>query len=90
MVFHPGIEQTVLGNGIMEAFLPNISDILTLPADVLLEHLGSSLSGLSSEEAERRLRVFGYNEVAGRRKRSLIIEFLYHFRNPLTIILLVA
>ncbi|MEM2163784.1 MAG: magnesium-translocating P-type ATPase [Candidatus Bathyarchaeia archaeon] len=79
-----------LGNGIAEASLPSISDALTLPVDALLERLGSSLSGLSSREVERRLEVFGYNEVAGRRKRSLIIEFLYHFRNPLVIILLIA
>ncbi|MEM2424881.1 MAG: HAD-IC family P-type ATPase, partial [Candidatus Bathyarchaeia archaeon] len=79
-----------LGNGTAEASLPSISDALTLPVDALLERLGSSLSGLSSREVERRLEVFGYNEVAGRRKRSLIIEFLYHFRNPLVIILLIA
>ncbi|MEM2465625.1 MAG: cation-transporting P-type ATPase, partial [Candidatus Bathyarchaeia archaeon] len=78
------------GNGTAEASLPNISDALTLPVDALLERLGSSLSGLSSGEVERRLEVFSYNEVAGRRKRSLIIEFLYHFRNPLVIILLIA
>ncbi|MEM4521385.1 MAG: magnesium-translocating P-type ATPase [Candidatus Bathyarchaeia archaeon] len=70
--------------------MPSISDALTLPVDALLERLGSSLSGLSSGEVERRLEVFGYNEVAGRRKSSLIIEFLYHFRNPLVIILLIA
>ncbi|MEM2169461.1 MAG: HAD-IC family P-type ATPase, partial [Candidatus Bathyarchaeia archaeon] len=78
------------GNGTAEASLPSISDALTLPVDALLERLGSSLSGLSSREVERRLEVFGYNEVAGRRKRSLIIGFLYHFRNPLVIILLIA
>ncbi|MEM3715742.1 MAG: magnesium-translocating P-type ATPase [Candidatus Bathyarchaeia archaeon] len=78
------------GNGTAETSLPSISDALTLPVDALLERLGSSLSGLSSREVERRLEVFGYNEVAGRRKRSLIIEFLYHFRNPLVIILLIA
>ncbi|MEM3662231.1 MAG: magnesium-translocating P-type ATPase [Sulfolobales archaeon] len=79
-----------MGNNITEVSLINTYDVLTLPVDVLLERLSSSLSGLSSEEAERRLKVFGYNEVARRRKRSLIIEFLYHFRNPLTIILLIA
>ncbi|MEM1555176.1 MAG: HAD-IC family P-type ATPase, partial [Desulfurococcaceae archaeon] len=85
-----GIGQAALGRGFVEVVLPSISNVLTLPVDVLLDRLGSSLSGLSSEEVERRLKVFGYNEVARRRKRSLIIEFLYHFRNPLTIILLIA
>ncbi|MEM0216672.1 MAG: magnesium-translocating P-type ATPase [Candidatus Bathyarchaeia archaeon] len=84
------IGLAALGNSTAETSLPSISDALTLPVDTLLERLGSSLSGLSSREVERRLEVFGYNEVAGRRKRFLIIEFLYHFRNPLVIILLIA
>ena len=37
--------------------LPSITEILTLPIEALLERLGSSLSGLSSEEARRRLDV---------------------------------
>jgi len=83
-------QATALDGGIAEASLPSVADALTLPADALLNRLGSSPSGLSSEEAERRLEVFGYNEVVKRRKRSLIVDFLYHFRNPLIIILLIA
>jgi len=85
-----GIGQAVtLEGGIAKVSLPSVADVLTLPVDDLLKRLGSSLSGLSSEEAERRLKIFGYNEVA-RRKRSLIADFLYYFRNPLIIILLIA
>ncbi len=48
------------------------------------------MSGLSSEEAEERLRIFGFNELAKRRKRAAIVEFLSHFRSSLVIILLIA
>jgi Mg2+-importing ATPase len=83
-------QAIVLDGSIAEASLLSVADALTLPADALLNRLGSSQSGLSSEEAERRLKVFGYNEVVKRRKRSLVVDFLYHFRNPLIIILLIA
>ena len=85
------IGQTTVLNGVVtEVSLPSVADVLTLSVSDLLDHLSSSLSGLSSEEAERRLKIFGYNEVARRRKRSLIADLLYHFGNPLIIILLIA
>lgn len=65
-------------------------EILTLPADELLSRMGSSLQGLSSEEAERRINIYGTNELARKRKRSSIVSFLLHFKSPLIIILLAA
>ena len=38
----------------------------------VLRHLKSSVTGISSEEAEKRLSVYGRNEIAGKRKKSLI------------------
>jgi len=70
--------------------LPSASECLTLPADELLSRLGTSLTGLSSGEAEKRLRFFGYNEPVKRRKRTATVEFLSHFHSPLVIILLIA
>ncbi|MEM3677446.1 MAG: cation-transporting P-type ATPase [Candidatus Bathyarchaeia archaeon] len=70
--------------------LPSDDEFLSLPIDELLARLNTSLSGLSSEEAEERLRIFGFNELAKRRKRAAIVEFLSHFRSPLVIILLIA
>jgi Mg2+-importing ATPase len=46
--------------------------------------------GLSDEEATQRLERFGYNEMAARKRQSVVVEFLLHFRNPLIIILLIA
>ena len=46
--------------------------------------------GLTSSEAASRLAQFGPNVIGSQQRRAVIIEFLYHFRNPLVLILLVA
>jgi Mg2+-importing ATPase len=66
------------------------ADVLSFSAGDLLKGLESSTAGLSSEEAQKRLELFGPNEVARGRKRSVPIEFLSHFRSPVTIILIIA
>jgi Mg2+-importing ATPase len=65
-------------------------EVLTLPTDELLSRLGTSSHGLSSQEAEQNLNVYGTNELARKRKRSGIVSFLLHFKSPLIIILLFA
>lgn len=67
-----------------------MEEILGLPVDELLARLSSSLSGLGSEDVENRLKIYGRNELARRKKRAGIVEFLMHFRSPLVIILIVA
>ncbi|MFW6113903.1 MAG: cation-transporting P-type ATPase, partial [Actinomycetota bacterium] len=44
--------------------------------------LGTSPRGLSEDEAEERIEVYGYNEVAGE-KRAPITEFLLHYWGPM-------
>ena len=70
--------------------LMSTEEILSLPADELLSRLSTLSTGLTSEEAKKRLENFGSNEVAKKRKRSAPIEFLFHFRSPVTIILIIA
>ena len=65
-------------------------EVLTLPASELLSRLETSPQGLSSGEAERRLSIYGTNELARKLKRSGIISFLLHFKSPLILILLAA
>jgi Mg2+-importing ATPase len=65
-------------------------ELLGLPIDELLHRLETSLNGLASQEAERRLEVYGRNELARKKKRAAIVEFLLHFKSPLIIILLLA
>jgi Mg2+-importing ATPase len=73
-----------------DADLIRTEEILSLPSDELLSRLGSSTTGLTTEEAERRLETYGSNEVGRKGKRPVIIEFLSHFRSPLVIILIIA
>lgn len=65
-------------------------ELLALPIESLLTSLKTSQSGLSSEEAVNRLRIYGYNELAERKRRTGVVEFIYHLRNPLVLILLLA
>jgi P-type Mg2+ transporter len=65
-------------------------EALGKPVEQLFNRLGSSMNGLSSEEAENRLEVYGRNELAKKHKRSIIVEFLLHFKSPLVIILMIA
>ncbi len=68
----------------------NTEEILGLASHELLSRLNTSTTGLSSQEAERRLEVYGYNELARKKKRTAIINFLSRFKSPLVIILMIA
>jgi len=70
--------------------LSSIEELLGLSIDELLVSLNTSMTGLSSEEVEERLRTYGYNELAKRKKRLVVVDFLFHFRSPLIIILMIA
>ena len=61
-----------------------------LSVDKVLESLNSSISGLTKEEAERRLTQFGPNELVQREKTRPWLLFLEQFKDFLIIILLVA
>lgn len=70
--------------------LISTEEILSLSQDKLLSRLDTSINGLTSEEVERRLESYGFNDVAKQKKRSVFIEFLSHFKSPVTLILIVA
>jgi Mg2+-importing ATPase len=46
--------------------------------------------GLSSVEAAQRLGQYGANRLAPATQRSVVLQFLAHFKNPLVLVLLVA
>ena len=52
--------------------------------------LATDAAGLSSVEASSRLSKFGPNLFRDRQERSLFVQFLSRFSNPLVILLLVA
>ncbi|MGO8805988.1 MAG: magnesium-translocating P-type ATPase [Candidatus Bathyarchaeia archaeon] len=65
-------------------------EFLSLPADDVLAKLKTSQSGLSSQEVQSRLATYGPNELAEKQKRTGLVEILYHLRNPLVLILIIA
>ena len=62
----------------------------SLPASSLFERLRSSPSGLTSDEARRRLGEFGANEPAPHRRNAAIGRLLGIVANPLVAILVTA
>src|SRR3989440_7464646 len=55
-----------------------------------VQDVQSPASGLTSQEAEERLRKFGPNDPAPAQRHSALAELLFLFANPLVIILLIA
>ncbi|MBI2028028.1 MAG: calcium-translocating P-type ATPase, PMCA-type [Candidatus Levybacteria bacterium] len=60
------------------------------PIESILEKLNTTESGLSNDEAEKRLKEYGLNQLKPPKKASLISLYLKQFKNTLTIILLAA
>ena len=56
----------------------------------LLEYYQSTLAGLTSREAAKRLTRYGPNLFHPQRKNAVLLQFLSKFGNPLVIILLPA
>src|ERR1041385_6228792 len=55
----------------------------------LLEKFDTSIQGLTQAEAEARLKEYGFNEPAKKKKRTILIQFLSKFLNPLVIVLVI-
>lgn len=62
----------------------------TLPPAELLQAMHTTPAGLSSEEADRRLRTHGPNDVRARRELTLLDLVWRQIRSPLLLLLLVA
>ncbi|MCX6538467.1 MAG: magnesium-translocating P-type ATPase [Acidobacteria bacterium] len=57
-------------------------------ADTVLKGLGSQPSGLSTAEADARLKQFGTNEIAREKRHSALMRLLENIKNPLVLLLL--
>jgi len=64
-------------------------DYIGCPAEVLFEKLKTSPKGLTEKEAQKRIEEYGYNEPAKRKKRTILVQILSRFINPLVIVLLI-
>ncbi|MHA1214417.1 MAG: calcium-translocating P-type ATPase, PMCA-type [Candidatus Hodarchaeales archaeon] len=67
-----------------------IDDWHSLKLSALLGDLETTDEGLNSEEATKRLKTYGYNELIKKKKKHPIFTFFDQFRDPLVIILLAA
>jgi Mg2+-importing ATPase len=66
------------------------ADFWRLPTEVLLSALGSSATGLSHTEAERRLKTFGKNRIEASQSRSILRKLGQRVLNPMIAMLVVA
>ncbi len=64
-------------------------DYVNCPKETLLEKLRTSEKGLPEQEARDRLEEYGFNEPARKKKRTVFIQILSKFVNPLVIVLLI-
>ena len=62
----------------------------TLSSEEVLRRLNSSQKGLSKEEAEKRLQIYGYNEIEEKKKKTTLRIFVEQFKSFLVAILLFA
>ncbi|HGA1510535.1 TPA: cation-translocating P-type ATPase, partial [Streptococcus suis] len=62
----------------------------TQSEEQVLSSMGSSLDGLSSDEASKRLADYGRNELDEGEKRTLLAKFLDQFKDLMIIILIAA
>ena len=64
-------------------------DYVAIPIEVIFEKLKTSEKGLLEQEAKKRLSDYGLNEPAKKKKRTILIQILSKFVNPLVIVLLI-
>ena len=64
-------------------------DFVCCPPEELFAKLQTSQQGLTEDEALRRLDEYGYNEPAKKKKRTIALQILSRFLNPLVIVLLI-
>jgi len=68
----------------------SLEQLKALNLDKLYALLESSPNGLNNDEAIRRSRLYGYNQISAAKKRHPFIKFLGYFKNPLILILIGA
>ncbi|MDD5491900.1 MAG: magnesium-translocating P-type ATPase [bacterium] len=64
-------------------------DYIRCSQEVLLRKFTTSPKGLNENEAIKRLEEYGLNEPAKKEKRTIVLQILFKFINPLVIVLLI-
>ncbi len=81
--------KTVNNNHKIKVPVAGYGFICSAPLEALFEKFNSSLDGLTDSEAEDRLKKYGYNEPARKKKRTALWQFFSKFLNPLVIVLII-
>lgn len=68
----------------------SVVELAKLSEEEVINIFESSKKGLSQEEAARRLKNYGYNQISESKRLNAFLKFLSGFKSPLVIILLVA
>ncbi|KAI3977985.1 hypothetical protein MKX01_032362 [Papaver californicum] len=68
---------------VMEAILKESVDLEEIPIEEVLESLRCNKQGLSNEDAQQRLAIFGYNKLE-EKKESKVLRFMAFMWNPLS------
>ena len=62
----------------------------SMPLQELFDELNTSLNGLTTEEAGKRLKTYGFNMLVEKKPASIFYKFLTHFKDLFGILLLIA
>ncbi|HQB62350.1 MAG TPA: cation-transporting P-type ATPase, partial [Spirochaetota bacterium] len=68
----------------------NLNEFYNVGTDEALKKVNSDSSGLNTEEAEERLKSFGYNEIAEKRRETLLQKIFKSLLEPMVLILFAA
>ncbi|HOF01124.1 MAG TPA: cation-transporting P-type ATPase [Spirochaetota bacterium] len=68
----------------------NLNEFYNVGTDEALKKVNSDRSGLNTEEAEERLKSFGYNEIAEKRRETLLQKIFKSLLEPMVLILFAA
>jgi len=64
-------------------------DFHSLKAETCLKELKSSVNGLTEDEAQKRIKKYGYNELPKEKPLGKFSIFISQFKSPLIYILLI-
>src|ERR1035438_1814310 len=74
-------DKTIVVNSLLESSQADVS--------VVLQTLRSDERGLNEEESLTRRKQYGPNEVAKEKHKSVFLQLILNFKNPLVVLLLV-
>ncbi len=66
-----------------------LEELCACSTEAVLQQFDTSEKGLSEQTVQERLKKYGYNEPAKKRKRTLLRQILSKFLNPLVVVLII-